>query len=159
MTVAAQTPTLEEIFEPDALAALRGLFRARYLPLIDDVVEEALVDENNVFQLSPAFRAGFTRLLLDHEPFEYLIDLEAPLIALPSGRQVDPNYMDGQVSFVFRKANLLPEGTDHCIEEVAYPVVLQRWWVGDGWRAAGWFPPQRSPRRRPERYWPELLKG
>lgn len=73
-------PTLEEAFGPARMAWLTGLFRARYLPLISDVVEEAIFDEPGHFRASPKFRAGMTRLFYDGRPVEIFIDINNPSI-------------------------------------------------------------------------------
>ncbi|MGP9812934.1 hypothetical protein ACTZWT_15615 [Rhodopseudomonas sp. NSM] len=75
-------PTLEEAFGEPRMEWLNGLFRARYLPLISDVVEEAIFDRPGHFRASAEFRAGMTRFLCDGRPVQIFIEIEPPSLTL-----------------------------------------------------------------------------
>ncbi|MGO3933088.1 hypothetical protein [Rhodopseudomonas pseudopalustris] len=151
-------PTLEEAFGEPRMAWLNGLFRARYLPLISDAVEEAIFDRLGHFRASPKFRAGMTRFLYDGKPVQILIHFDNPSLTLPSGRTADQFSVDCMISFVLRKAKVLPPTTGHTFTEFRADSdsVWWRWWQGDDWQKVGWeAPPKKRNRRSPGYQWPE----
>jgi hypothetical protein len=151
-------PTLEEAFGEPRMAWLDGLFRARYLPLISDVVEEAIFDRPGHFRASPIFRAGMTRFLYDGRPVQVLIDIDTPSLTLPSGRTADQLSIDSMISFVLRKAKVLPPSIRYSFAnfDPDSELVWWRWWQGDDWQNVGWEPPPKARGRRSPGYqWPE----
>lgn len=147
-------PSIEEVMGPERMEWLSGLFRARYLPLIDDVLEEALFDRPGHFAASSTFRAGLERLLHDGTPFEMLVDFFGHNVVLPSGRTVDQNCSDRAIAFVLRKANVISHVTSFAFANSSpdqWSPVWWRWWQGDGWRSAGWEAPSpEHPMRKSE---------
>jgi hypothetical protein len=151
-------PTLEEAFGAPRMAWLSGLFRAQYLPLISDVVEEAIFDRPGHFRASPEFREGMTRFLHDGQPVQILVDFSPPCFALPSGRTAEQLAIDCMLAFVLRKAKALHPSARHSLAEfgAGSELVWWRWWQGDDWRKIGWeAPPPERKRRSPGYVWPE----